>query len=203
MLWVAISRGIRGHSLCSALSGWSKRPFSIGKNEAIHAPSAALFTTSATACFWGAFRFQNRALFPEFAAAHDRGAPLIGCVKFSAHPPFPLETGRRTRQHQLVKLPRPACFLAGVLPLIVGCESEYTQLRVTNPRGEVIADWVARGHVGQTETGYCITALQRTDGYPYPITARYPDGWRVTVVGPNIHRWPCAKPAWLDTDSGK
>jgi hypothetical protein len=102
-----------------------------------------------------------------------------------------------------VKLPRLAWLTAAALPFLVGCESEYTQLRVTNPRGEVIADWIAHGHVSHTETGYRITALQRTDGYPYPLTARYPDGWRVTVVGPNVHRWPCARPAWLDPDDGK
>ena len=47
-------------------------------------------------------------------------------------------------------------------------------------------------------TGYRITAVQRTDGYPRPLTARYPDGWQVTVGGPNVHRWPCVRPEWLD-----
>ena len=115
------------------------------------------------------------------------------------------------RHHRPVKLPHPAWLLIATLPLIAGCESghadyphhpHYTQLRVTNPRGEVIADWVAKGHVAHTETGYSITAVQRTDGYPYPLTARYPDGWHVTVVGPNIHRWPCAQPEWLELDNG-
>lgn len=110
------------------------------------------------------------------------------------------------RHHRPVKLPHLAWLLTATLPFISGCESEhsdYTQLRVTNPRGEVIADWVAHGHVAHTETGYRITAVQRTDGYPYPLTARYPDGWHVTVVGPNVHRWPCARPAWLELDNGK
>lgn len=103
-----------------------------------------------------------------------------------------------------MKSPRPAWLVAATLPLLSGCcESEYTQLRVTNPRGEVIADWIAHGHVAHVETGYRITALQRTDGYPHPLTARYPDGWCVTVVGPNVHRWSCSKPLWLDTDSWK
>jgi hypothetical protein len=111
-----------------------------------------------------------------------------------------------------VKLPRSAWFVAASLPLFVGgCScydseyhhNEYTELRVTNLRGEVIADWVAHGHIDHTETGYRITAVERTDGYPYPVTARYPDGWRVTVVGPNVHRWPCARPAWMDSDSWK
>ena len=111
-----------------------------------------------------------------------------------------------------MKLPRSAWFVAAFLPLLAGgcscydsqChDGEYTELRVTNPRGEMIADWVAHGHVAHTETGYRITAVERTDGYPYPVTARYPDGWRVTVVGPNVHRWPCARPAWMDSDSWK
>lgn len=98
-----------------------------------------------------------------------------------------------------MKLPRLVWLLA-LLPVLTGCQTTYTQLRVTNPRGEIIADWVARGHVSHVETGYRITAVERTDGPPSRGTTRYPDGWRTTVVGPYIHRWPCAKPKWLEAD---
>jgi len=85
-----------------------------------------------------------------------------------------------------------------VLPLVGGCESTYTELRVTNPRGELVSDWVARGFIWHIEEGWRITAVQRTDGPPYPKTTHYPDGWPTVVVGPYVHRWRCAKPAWLD-----
>jgi len=84
------------------------------------------------------------------------------------------------------------------LSFFAGCESTYTTLRVTNPRGELISDWVARGFIWHVEEGWRITAVQRTDGPPYPKTTHYPDGWRTTVVGPYVHHWRCAKPAWLD-----
>ena len=128
-------------------------------------------------------------------------------VNSACHLPFPLEPAASHFQHSGVKSFRLIWFAAALLPGFASCsspsENEYTRLRVTNPRGQVIADWVARGKVTETETGYRITALQRTDGYPYPVTARYPDGWRVTVVGPNVHRWPCAQPIWMVSDSEK
>jgi hypothetical protein len=89
------------------------------------------------------------------------------------------------------------------LPLLGGCETTYTELRVTNPRGELIADWIARGFIWHIEEGWRITAVQRTDGPPYPKTTRYPDGWRTVVVGPYVHHTRCAKPAWLDDCQAK
>ena len=94
----------------------------------------------------------------------------------------------------------PHAWLLIALPLLAGCQTQYTRLRITNPRGELIADWVARGPIWHVEDGLRITAVERTEGRPYPLTARYPDGWPTVVVGKNIHRWPCAKPAWLDDD---
>ncbi|HEY3898994.1 MAG TPA: hypothetical protein VGM54_10300 [Chthoniobacter sp.] len=88
------------------------------------------------------------------------------------------------------------------LPLLSGCET-YTELRVTNPRGELIADWIARGYIWKLEDGWRVTAVQRKDGPPYPKTTYYPDGWRTTVVGPYVHHWHCAKPAWLDDCNGQ
>jgi hypothetical protein len=104
--------------------------------------------------------------------------------------------------HPVVNLSRFAWLLL-TLPFLAGCETTYTRLRVTNPRGELIADWVARGYVWRTEEGYRITALERTDGRPYPKTTYYPDGWRTTVVGPYVRRWRCAKPGWLDGSIGR
>ena len=91
------------------------------------------------------------------------------------------------------------------LALLGGCcavRETYTELRVTNPRGELIADWIARGCIWKIEEGWRVTAVQRTDGPPYPKTTYYPDGWRTTVVGPYVHHWHCEKPAWLDNDNG-
>lgn len=106
-----------------------------------------------------------------------------------------------------MKLPRLVWLLVA-LPLVTGCECfsfshpDYTHLRVTNPRGEVIADWVAKGRVCRVDEGYRILALERTDGPPSRGTVRYPDGWRVTVVGPYIHQWPCDKPLWFEIGQG-
>ena len=94
-----------------------------------------------------------------------------------------------------VKLPRIFLLLLAVLTLN-GCAT-YTKLRVTDRRGGLIADWVARGHIHRTEFGYRVTAVERESGPPYPTLSKYPDGWRTTVTGPNIVHWRCAKPLWL------
>lgn len=97
-------------------------------------------------------------------------------------------------------VPRFAWPLA-VLMLSACCHSTYhgtyTRLRVTNPRGELIADWVAVGPIWPVERGYCITAVERISGPPRPILTRYPDGWRTAAVGPNIRHWRCPAPDWL------
>lgn len=84
--------------------------------------------------------------------------------------------------------------------LLAGCLSthpRYTRLRVTNPRGELIADWVAVGPITRVENGYRTTAVERTSGPPYSTLTRYPDGWPTTAVGPNISHWHCPAPDWL------
>jgi hypothetical protein len=93
-------------------------------------------------------------------------------------------------------------WLSLALPFLTGCDT-YTQLRVTNPRGELIANWVAHGWAWPVEGGYRITAVERTNGSPYSRTTRYPDGWRTTVVGPYIHKSECARPAWMDQTDDK
>ncbi len=88
--------------------------------------------------------------------------------------------------------------LLAALVFTAGCASErFTKLRVTNHRGEVLAEWVARGYVLRSEQGYRITAVERLSGPPHPILSRYPDGWRTTVAGPHILRWRCGEPYWL------
>ncbi len=88
--------------------------------------------------------------------------------------------------------------LLAVLALSAGCTSgHYTKLRVTNARGEITAEWVARGYILRSELGYRITAVERLSGPPHSILSKYPDGWHTTVTGPHILHWHCGKPFWL------
>lgn len=88
--------------------------------------------------------------------------------------------------------------LLAALVLVTGCQTtKFTKLRVTNHRGEMIAEWTAKGAVSATERGYRITAVERLSGPPYSTYTRYPDGWRTNAVGPHILRWRCQKPLWL------
>ena len=96
-----------------------------------------------------------------------------------------------------MKLPRLLLLLAA-LTLSAGCGSgRYTKLRVTNHRGEILAEWVARGCILPSEQGYRITAVERLSGPPHPVLSRYPDGWHTSVTGPHILHWRCGKPLWL------
>jgi hypothetical protein len=90
--------------------------------------------------------------------------------------------------------------------LISGCAAwprdglfgpRYTFFRVSDVRGEVITEWIARGWYFREGDGYQIVAIQRTSGAPYSQTTCYPGGWRTKVNGPNIQRWPVAKPEWV------
>ncbi len=92
--------------------------------------------------------------------------------------------------------------LLAALLFLTGCQTsqtstKFTKLRATNHRGELIAEWIARGRVRATENGYRITAVERLSAPPYPTLTTYPDGWRTNVVGPHIVRWRCPKPLWL------
>ncbi len=74
----------------------------------------------------------------------------------------------------------------------------YSRVCVTNPRGELVSEWIAVGHVWRTENnGYRFRALQRVSGPPYMQLARYPDGRIVEINGPNIHIIPCGIPIWV------
>ena len=88
--------------------------------------------------------------------------------------------------------------LLAALVLTAGCASRrYTKLRVTNQRGEILAEWVARSYILPTDRGYRITAVERLSGAPHPILSKYPDGWHTTVTGPHIEHWRCGQPYWL------
>jgi len=95
-----------------------------------------------------------------------------------------------------MKFPRLLLLLAALV--FAGCATgEYTKFRVTNQRGEVLAEWVARGKIARTEAGYRITAVERRSGAPYALLSKYPEGWRTTVAGPHIRHWRCGQPFWL------
>lgn len=79
---------------------------------------------------------------------------------------------------------------------LTGCQT-YTKFTVTDHQGERIADWIAEGSVKKVEQGYEIKAVERHSGPPDVVVNKYPNGWRTTVVGPNIVRQPVEKPAWL------
>ena len=99
-----------------------------------------------------------------------------------------------------MKFPRLLLLLAALV-FTAGCVSghsgRYTKLRVTNHRGEILAEWVARGYILRSEQGYRITAVERLSGEPHPILSKYPDGWHTTVTGPHILHWRCGQPFWL------
>ena len=71
------------------------------------------------------------------------------------------------------------------------------RVRVTNLRGELVADWVAEGAVTRTARGYQFRAVERTSAPPYMMTTQYPHGRRTEVSGANIVVTPASKPYWL------
>ena len=110
--------------------------------------------------------------------------------------PCPLWNGRA------VKIARPLLVLLALV-LFGGCAGwgdghTYYRVRVTDPRGTLIADWIAIGWVERIEGGYRFRAVQRLSGAPYPKLIRYPEGRLVEASGPNILVARCAPPAWLE-----
>lgn len=105
-----------------------------------------------------------------------------------------------------VTLSRILVLLVAVL-LISGCSSTlekrsgppqyYYRVRVTNLRGELVADWIAEGRVTRTERGYRFRAVERTSAPPYMTATQYPHGRRIEVTGANIVVTPASKPYWL------
>src|SRR6187402_375647 len=75
-----------------------------------------------------------------------------------------------------------------LLLLLPGCVG-YTKFRATNLRGEMLAEWTARGLFYPVSNGYRITAVERISGPPHSHVSHYPDGWRTMVTGAHIERW--------------
>jgi hypothetical protein len=80
---------------------------------------------------------------------------------------------------------------------LAGCQTTYTRLTVTNFDGERVSEWVAEGPVHRVEQGYAVRAVERSVEGAHPVTRRFPNGWRTTVVGANILREEVEKPDWL------
>ena len=76
-------------------------------------------------------------------------------------------------------------------------EQKYTKLTVTDPSGDLIAEWIAEGHVKKSDQGYTIHAIERRTAPPFPTDSQYPNGRLSTVAGPNIVLEDIEKPDWL------
>ena len=97
--------------------------------------------------------------------------------------------------------------------LLAGCENtstrnelvppKYTKLSVTDPRGDLLAEWIAEGHVKRADQGYTIKAIERRTPPPFQTEAQYPNGRVSTVVGPNIVLEDIEKPEWLKKLDGE
>ena len=80
---------------------------------------------------------------------------------------------------------------------LTGCQTTYTRLSVTDFDGQPVSEFVAEGWVRRLDNGYAIRAVERRVEGPFPVTRRFPNGWRTTVVGANILMEEVEKPAWL------
>lgn len=86
---------------------------------------------------------------------------------------------------------------------LTGCQTNYTRLTVTDFDGKPVSEWTAEGYVRRLDNGYAIRAVERRVEGPFPVSRRFPNGWRTTVVGANIIKEPVDKPAWLaELDAG-
>jgi hypothetical protein len=102
----------------------------------------------------------------------------------------------------------PLVFLAGCVTPVIEMHyhpHDYYLVQVTNPRGEVVTNWIAEGKVWQTwEHYYRFRAVERNTAGPYPQQIHYPDGRYEETSGANIHVTPCGKPLWLyESDNEK
>ncbi len=96
---------------------------------------------------------------------------------------------------------------------LAGCETtksdkgsvprKYTKFTVTDATGDLISEWIAEGRFKKSEQGYDIRAVERHSAPPYPVSNQYPNGRRVTVVGPNIVLEEVEKPDWLKKLDGE
>jgi hypothetical protein len=98
-------------------------------------------------------------------------------------------------------------FLLATLIATTGCSNywaqytdparKYYRVRVTNPRGELIADYIAENRPARTERGFRFKAVERLSSPPFQREMRYPRGRIIEVAGPNILVARCGKPLWL------
>ena len=98
-------------------------------------------------------------------------------------------------------------FLLATLIATTGCSNyweqytgphrKYYHVRVTNPRGELVADYIAEKRPFRTERGFRFKAVERTSPEPYQLNGRYPRGRLIEVGGPNIIVTRTEKPYWL------
>jgi hypothetical protein len=95
-----------------------------------------------------------------------------------------------------------ALLLPGCVWHDVHSGGHYYRVCVTDPRGVLIADWIAEGWVLRTGFGYRFRAVERFSAGPWPQVVRYPHGRRVETSGPNIVVSPCPKPEWLEYGYG-
>src|SRR3712207_3797873 len=92
--------------------------------------------------------------------------------------------GRAVTFLRLLVVVLMACSISGCQtgsPLIN--PGKYYRVRVTDPRGLLVADWIAEGYVARTEYGYRFRAVERLAGGAYPQRARYPYGRHVEATG--------------------
>jgi hypothetical protein len=97
--------------------------------------------------------------------------------------------------------------------LLAGCENnkaktesssgKYTKLTVTDLSGDMVAEWIAEGHVKKADQGYTINAVERRTAPPYPTDSQYPNGRISTVTGQNIILQEVKKPDWLKKLDGE
>ena len=98
-------------------------------------------------------------------------------------------------------------FLLAALISTTGCSNYWEQytgphrkyylVLVTNPRGELIAEYVSEKRPYRTERGYRFYAVERLSSEPNQLSLRYPRGRLVEVGGPNIIITRTEKPYWL------
>ena len=87
---------------------------------------------------------------------------------------------------------------AGPTPLgRSGSPQRYSRVTVTNPRGLLVAEWIAEGPVKARGEGYRFRTVQRVSAPPFSVVSRYPLGRVVWITGPNITVAPSGKPVWL------
>jgi hypothetical protein len=88
-------------------------------------------------------------------------------------------------------------FALAALVALTGCQTTYRRLTVTNFDGEPVSTFVSEGRIYKREHGYDIRAVERYVDGPHPVSRRFPNAWRTTVVGANVVVEEIDKPDWL------